>query len=270
LIKAKKRFGQNFLKDESILEKIIQSMSNDELEVVEIGPGLGDLTRKLLDIGKIVSAFEIDLELCAFLKSEFEKELSLKRMSLICSDVLDDWGKKPLLDREYHLVANLPYYIATNIILKALGESECRSMIVMVQLEVAKKFAAKSGDREFSALSVLTQSIARAEVLFEVGREAFDPPPKVTSAVLRITKTKEFFSQDAKESLFESEKEFGKFKEFLRSSFKAPRKTLLKNLSQTFPKDRVISSLESLNLPQNIRPHQLRVKDYHLLFNNIK
>ena len=271
LIKAKKKFGQNFLKDESVLEKIIQSMPNDDLKVVEIGPGLGDLTRKLLISGKRVSAFEIDMELCRILKKSFSKELEEGRLTLDCSDILSVWeGNESLLDTKYHLIANLPYYIATNIILRALRDPNCTNLMVMVQKEVAYKFAANSGDKAFSSLAVLTKSVAMAEVLFEVSRESFSPPPKVTSAVLKIDKFRDFVSKESSTALFEREEEYRSFEAFLKTAFKAPRKTLLKNLSQSFDKERILSSFEKLNLPQNIRAHQLQVEDYHLLFQDIK
>ncbi len=265
MIKAKKKFGQNFLKDESVLNKIIQSMSKDDLRVVEIGPGLGDLTRKLLSFDKKVSAFEIDMELCEILKKSFEKELEKGQLTLDCNDVLTVWDeKRSLKDSDYHLVANLPYYIATNIILRALRDAKCKSLMVMVQKEVAYKFASNSGDKEFSSLAILTKSIARAEVLFEVSKESFSPPPKVTSAILKIDKFREF------SALFSTNEEYGEFEKFLKVAFKAPRKTLLKNLYSSFDKDATLSAFKKLNLLQNIRPHQLQVEDYHLLFQYIK
>ncbi|MCF6242940.1 MAG: radical SAM protein, partial [Bacteroidales bacterium] len=100
LIKAKKKFGQNFLKDESVLEKIIQSKPKDTLSVVEIGPGLGDLTQKLLTHCEKVVAFEIDLELCGVLREKFFEELSTKQLTLECTDVLEAWGEDSLLEEE--------------------------------------------------------------------------------------------------------------------------------------------------------------------------
>ena len=135
---AKKQFGQNFLKDQSVLRKIIEAMPKNENKLVEIGPGLGDLTKFLVDV-KSVEAFEVDTDLCKLLQSEFQEEISTKRLQLNCGDVLKAW-KSALVDEEYDLVANLPYYIATNIILKALEDPMCKNILVMVQLEVAEKF----------------------------------------------------------------------------------------------------------------------------------
>lgn len=270
LIKAKKKFGQNFLKDESILDKIIQSKPKDARTVAEIGPGLGDLTQKLLITCEKVVAFEIDLELCGVLRKKFSDELHAEQLTLECADVLDAWSESSLLDEEYHLVANLPYYVATNIILRALADSKCRSILVMVQKEVAVKFASKVEDKEFSGLAILASSIAKAEVLFDVGAECFDPSPKVTSAVLRLTKSNEFVKDGDSEGLFDSHKEFKEFQTFLKVAFTAPRKTLYKNLQQKASKESILANFEDLELPQNIRPHQLPISKYHLLFKNLK
>jgi 16S rRNA (adenine1518-N6/adenine1519-N6)-dimethyltransferase len=270
LIRAKKKFGQNFLKDESVLVRIIQSKPKDALTVAEIGPGLGDLTQKLLAHCERVVAFEIDLELCAVLQDKFHDELSAKQLTLVCDDVLEAWGEKSLLDEPYHLVANLPYYVATRIILKALADNNCRSILVMIQKEVAVKFASRVEEKTFSSLAILAQSIAKAELLFDVGAECFDPAPKVTSAVLKLTKFTEFVHDDAHEGLFDSPQEYKAFQTFLKAAFVAPRKTLYKNLQQTALKEAIMMSFETLQLVQNIRPHQLSISKYHLLFKNLK
>ncbi len=264
MIKAKKKFGQNFLKDESILQKIIQAMPNDNTMVVEIGPGLGDLTEKLLQRCERVTAFEIDLELCNYLKDKFSDELGQKRLELVCDDILEQWGETSLYSEKYNLIANLPYYIATNLILKALDDKKCQSIIVMVQKEVAVKFSSTVGDKTYSGLSILADSISEAELLFDVGAECFDPPPKVTSAVLKLTKFKNY------EDLFESQKDLDQFKSFLKAAFAAPRKVLIKNLGQIVQKEELIREFENLEIPVNFRPHQLSSEKYHLLFKNLK
>ena len=270
MIKAKKKFGQNFLKDESILEKIIQSKPKDALTVAEIGPGLGDLTQKLLTNCEKVVAFEIDLELCGVLKKKFNNELKSEQLTLVCNDVLEAWGENSLLDEEYHLVANLPYYVATNIILRALADIKCRSILVMIQKEVALKFSSKVEDKEFSGLAILASSIAKAELLFDVGPECFDPAPKVTSAVLKLTKSTEFVKNDDNEGLFDTQEEFKEFQTFLKVAFSAPRKTLYKNLQQHTSKESILACFEDLEILQNFRPHQLPISKYHLLFKKLK
>jgi 16S rRNA (adenine1518-N6/adenine1519-N6)-dimethyltransferase len=271
LIKAKKRFGQNFLKDESILEKIIQSMPNDEKKIVEIGPGLGDLTKRLLESGeREVVAFEIDLELCDYLQDKFVDQLQTKELTLVCNDVIKEWdNRKSLLHQPYHLIANLPYYVATNIILRALEETHCSSILVMIQKEVAQKFSAQVGDKNFSALSVLASAISDCRILFDVPPECFDPAPKVTSSILWLSKKGSYIPDERYKGLFVSKEEFEKFKVFLRVSFSAPRKTLIKNLKSNYSKELILEYFNQNEIAHNLRPHQLSISHYHLLFRKI-
>jgi len=252
---ASKKFGQNFLKNDVYLHKIIQAMPDDDLKVAEIGPGLGDLTKELVK-ARNVTAFEVDKRLCEHLTTAFETPILQGRFELRCGDVLERWGEGALLDEPYHLVANLPYYIATNIILKAFKDEQCRSILVMVQKEVADKFAAKPGEKAFSALSVLASSVGRATVCFEVEPEAFVPPPNVTSAVLLIEKDRSLDDE--------------KFEAFLKIAFAQPRKKLFKNLTAAFSKDRVAQTFATLDLDPNLRPHEAVTSMYHLLYNELK
>ena len=252
---ANKRFGQNFLKDVSVLEKIIEAMPNDNLPIVEIGPGLGDLTRKLVSVHN-VTAFEVDDRLCNHLKSSFSDEILNGRFQLKCGDVLEQWRGGNLLSEPYRLIANLPYYIATNIILKAMRDSFCSSILVMVQKEVAQKFGAREGDKNFSALSVLAQSVGEAKIEFLVPPEAFVPPPKVDSAVLKIVKKRNLSN--------------GGFEEFLKVCFKQPRKTLFKNLSSIYSKALLESLFDTLEIQRTARPHQVGTMLYHQLYKALK
>ncbi len=247
---AKKRFGQNFLKDETVLHKIIEAMPNNDYRVAEIGPGLGDLTKFLVDV-KSVTTFEVDTDLCKLLSDTFKDEIATNTLTLRCGDVLETW-KTSLLDEDYDLVANLPYYIATNIILKALADPLCHTILVMVQREVALKFAATAGEKNFGSLGIITQSIAEASIVVDVPPEAFDPMPKVDSAVLLISKTAS-----------RSDEEFEKM---LKIAFTQPRKTLLKNLSSHYEKAKVSQALNELELSPTIRPHQVSTSDYHQLY----
>ena len=269
MIKAKKKFGQNFLKDESVLSKIIKSTPKDDKVIVEIGPGLGDLTKKLLEISNKVVAFEVDLELYGILQEKFKTQIAEKRLELICADILKIWNSSSIIDSDYHLVANLPYYIATKIILKALDDSHCKTVLVMTQKEVANKFIAKHQEKEFSALAILAHSISKPAVLFDVDSSSFEPPPKVTSSVLKMVKFDDYLKVDNNRGIFDSYNEYEKFKLFLRVAFKSPRKILLKNLSTIYEKDKIKKHFEDLQIDQNLRPHQLSTLHYHLLFKKI-
>ena len=250
---AKKKFGQNFLQDQEVLRKIVESMPKNDHKIVEIGPGLGDLTKFLVDV-KSVEAFEVDTELCELLQSRFRKEIDTNRLRLHCGDVLEAW-KSMLIDEPYDLVANLPYYIATNIILKALEDPQCKNILVMVQLEVAEKFCATEGEKVFGSLGVITQSVGTAKIVVKVPPTAFDPQPKVDSAVFLIQKQK-----NRSDKLFE---------DMLRVAFSQPRKTLIKNLSKRFDKQKLLTVFEQLELSPTIRPHQVATQDYHQLYTKI-
>ncbi len=256
---AKKKYGQNFLQDSNIITKIIESIPKNDHELIEIGAGLGDLTHKLLEVKK-VKAYEVDDDLSIYLKKRFSKELEDKKFVLIPQDVLKAWQGKSLQDSDYDLVANLPYYIATAIILRALKDKSCKNMIVMIQKEVAQKFVAISKQKEFCALSVIAQSIAEVSILFDVPPNAFKPMPKVVSSVIKF------------EKFHESEQGFcvsDKFEKFLRACFMQPRKILIKNLSQIRDKQSLKEIFLKLSISLNIRPHEVDIKTYHHLFDNI-
>ncbi len=251
---AKKKFGQNFLKDEAVLRKIIQAMPKNDNKIVEIGPGLGDLTKFLVDV-KSVEAFEVDTDLCKELQNIFKKEIATKQLHINCGDVLDAW-QSSLVDEPYDLVANLPYYIATNIILKALADPMCKNILVMVQLEVAEKFCAEVGQKIFGSLGIITQSIGSSHIVVKVPPTAFEPQPKIDSAVFLIQKDKD---RDDKN-----------FEDMLRVAFTQPRKTLMKNLSSKYEKIALQEAYKELNLIQTVRPHQVCTQDYHQLYNIIQ
>lgn len=267
MIKAKKHFGQNFLQDKATLDKIIQAIPKDVENVVEIGPGLGDLTFRLLQIYKTTS-FEIDCELFQILKVKFANEIQNGQLKLFCKDALEQWQQEDGLSSEnYFLVANLPYYVATKMILNAIDDEKCLGLIVMIQKEVALKFSAKSKDKEFSALSILASLQGRCELLFDVDAKLFNPPPKVTSSVIKLQKTKKIFGKDG---IFKDAKQYEAFKAFLRAAFASPRKTLLKNLSTNFDKKALEEIFEDLDLAQNLRPHELDVDSYLKVFERLK
>ena len=267
MIKAKKHFGQNFLQDKATLDKIIQAIPKDVENVVEIGPGLGDLTFRLLQIYK-TTCFEIDCELFQILKAKFANEIQNGQLKLFCKDALEQWQQEDgLSSKNYFLVANLPYYVATKMILNAIDDEKCLGLIVMIQKEVALKFSAKSRDKEFSALSILASLQGRCELLFDVDAKLFNPPPKVTSSVIKLQKTKKIFGKDG---IFKDAKQYEAFKAFLRAAFASPRKTLLKNLSTNFDKKALEEIFEDLGLAQNLRPHELDVDSYLKVFERLK
>jgi len=251
---AKKKFGQNFLRDHSVLAQIIQSMPDTPNRIAEIGPGLGDLTNYLVDV-KSVTAFEVDTDLCKHLEHHFADAIATDRLTLRCGDVLETW-KSELLDEPYDLVANLPYYIATNIILKALADPACKNLLVMIQREVAEKFSAAPNERAFGALSVIAQSVGDVSIVLHVPPSAFEPAPKVDSAVLLISKRANRNDEG--------------FEEFLRVAFTQPRKTLHKNLTSRYGTQEIEDAFRELGLERTLRPHQLGTLDFHRLYSILK
>jgi len=256
-IKAKKKFGQNFLKDGSVLDKIIQSMPNNNNHIVEIGPGLGDLTQKLVKY-KDTTAYEVDTDLISILKSKFAIEINDKRFELIHTDVLEAWDKNgSLYETKYDLIANLPYYIATNIILRAFEDRNCEHVIVMIQKEVAQKFTAKVNDKEYSSLAVITELVSKdSRILFDVPPESFDPPPKVMSSILYVSK---------KDNIV-LDKDFLKF---LKSCFSQPRKKLSKNISAVVDKELLSNIYNELNLKETLRPHEVSASLYSQMYTKV-
>ena len=257
-VKAKKQYGQNFLKDTTILDKIIQSMPNNNNYVVEIGPGLGDLTKNLVKY-KDMTAYEVDTDLIGILKSKFAIEIEEEKLKLIHTDVLVAWDKqKTLNDGKYDLIANLPYYIATNIILRAFEDKNCEHIIVMVQKEVAEKFTAKVNDKDYSSLGIITELISiDSRILFDVPPESFDPPPKIISSILYIKK-------DMDKHL---DKDFNKF---LKACFVQPRKKLSKNLTSVIDKNTISKIYEELNINDNVRPHEVSSSLYSQMHTRVK
>lgn len=257
-VKAKKQYGQNFLKDTTVLDKIIQSMPNNNNYVVEIGPGLGDLTKNLVKY-KDMTAYEVDTDLIGILESKFAIQIEEGKLKLIHTDVLEAWDKqKTLHDGKYDLIANLPYYIATNIILRAFEDKTCEHIIVMVQKEVAEKFTAKVNDKEFSSLGIITDLMSiESRILFDVPPESFDPAPKVMSSILYIKK-------DMNKYL---DKDFNKF---LKACFVQPRKKLSKNLTSVIDKDSISKIYKELNIDDNVRPHEVSSSLYSQMHTRVK
>ena len=254
-IVAKKRFGQNFLKDTSIIKQIVKSMPNDKLQIVEIGPGLGDLTEELLRHYSVI-AYEVDIDLYRYLQDKFRLEIDEGKLTLKLCDVLEFWEDSSLCEKEYKIVANLPYNIGTNIILRALKDQNCKHITAMLQKEVALKFCAVAGEREYSALGVLRESVANARVLLEVPPTSFEPIPKVDSIVFEIDKFANI--------------ENNGFESFLRVAFNSPRKMALKNLTSLCSRDTLETLFDEIHLEKNYRPHQISSRYYHLIFEKLK
>lgn len=256
--KAKKKFGQNFLKDGYFLRQIVQAIPNISSQLIEIGIGLGDLTDELLKIHNLI-AYEVDEDLCSLLIKRHSRLLETQKLKLVLCDVLELKDSTGWLHPEpYFLVSNLPYYIATLIVLKLLRDEKCEGFVVMTQKEVAEKFCARVGEKEFCALSVIAQSVGEIEFLFEVPASAFEPAPKVTSAVFRMIKKPNHPRVE----------EIEKLETLLKIAFSAPRKKLAKNLVKFYSKQEIEEIFSKLGLQENLRPHEVDTTLYHQILEN--
>ena len=226
-LNAKKGFGQNFLIDDNILKKIAFSLDDKDYQaVIEVGPGLGSLTRYLVKSYPQVLCYEIDQDMIEVLNETIlEHNLTIKEGDFLKSNVEKDietyFGKQNVC-----LIANLPYYITSPILLKLLEEvPSVKDIVIMIQKEVADRFVAKPNTKDYNALSVLIQYFTNAEKLFDVSPSAFIPAPKVSSSVIHL-------SYKDKVSLSGDNLTF--FLKFNRNIFKQRRKTLVNNICASF------------------------------------
>lgn len=264
-IVAKKSLGQNFLKDEDVLDHIIEATNlSSEDVVLEIGPGQGVLTEKIVAFCRKVIAIELDDRLIDLLHTKF---VGNKNLEIIHGDILKvnlpglvlGYGLQAM---GYKVVANLPYYI-TSPIIRLLLETKYppEEMFLMVQKEVAQRIVAKPG--EMSILAVSVQYYAKPEYLFTVPKTAFDPIPKVDSAILKVTRNKKQETNDKEETK--------KFFRIVKAGFSAKRKTLVNNLSSglQLEKKTVEEKLLSIGFSANTRAQQLGVEDWRKLADNL-
>jgi 16S rRNA (adenine1518-N6/adenine1519-N6)-dimethyltransferase len=185
LPQARKRFGQHFLRDRKVLERIADALALTGTEtVVEIGPGRGALTDLLAERAGRLVAVEIDRDLAAHLRARYA---SRPHVLIVEADVLETELGALAGGDDFVLAGNVPYYITTPILFHALQPPRPRRAVYLVQREVADRVVAPPGGKEYGALTVNVQAVASAEVLLRVPPGAFSPPPKVDSAVIRVT-----------------------------------------------------------------------------------
>jgi len=252
-----KRLGQNFLKDWRVAQKMVSEAEIEPGEIVlEIGPGKGILTKLLLEKEAKVIAIEKDKKLFDFLKERFKKEQNL---TLLKGDALSYLRDNEFLSKEkFKIVSNIPYYL-TSVLFRIIFERKNipQKIILMIQKEVAQRIVANPPKMNILAISV--QVFAKAKILFYVKKEKFSPRPKVDSAVIKI--------EPLKKNLLDKEKvPKDSFFNFLKIGFSSPRKTLSKNLSQKFSKEKVKVSLENLKIDSKSRPENLSIKEWIELY----
>lgn len=263
----KKSLGQNFLIDPNILRNITEYANlTKESGVIEIGPGIGALTEHLARSSGKVVAFEIDQRLMPILKDTLSPYDNVK---IVNEDILKADVKKIINEEFSHIdklmvVANLPYYVTTPIILKLITEAlPIQGIVVMLQKEVAERISAKPGTKHYGSLSIAIQYYMTAEVVMIVPKTVFMPQPNVDSAVIRLIKR-------PKPKVDVVDEKF--FFEVTRASFAQRRKTLINNLTSQLlegkaKKAEIIEVLHSLNIDPTRRGETLSLEEFASLCN---
>jgi len=252
--RPRKRFGQNFLSDQGIIDRIIQALDpSAEDYLIEIGPGQGALTDQLIDQCAHLDVIEIDRDLAAEFSWRFDRK---PNFSLHNADVLKfDFSSLPAPAQRYRVIGNLPYNISTPLLFHLF---ECRhlfrDMLFMLQLEVVERIAAQPGNRNYGRLSIMTQYYCEAKKLFKVPPDAFVPRPKVDSAIVRLTPRQEMTLKANDEKLLEK---------VVRTAFSQRRKTLQNTLKPLLDK----SLLAALDIDGSRRPETLSLAEYVTITN---
>jgi len=262
---AKKKLGQNFLTDLNILHGIVDTaeITNDDF-VLEIGPGIGSLTEQLARAAKKVVALEIDSQMVAVLSDTLQPYDNVK---VIENDVLKV-DLNELIAAEFgqnatvKVVANLPYYITTPILMQLLRANiSWDNIVVMMQREVADRLNAKPGTKEYGVLTLTLQYFAQAQLAMKVAAASFNPAPNVDSAVVKLTPLTPEIVVDQPERLFG----------VIKGSFSHRRKSLWNNMLQTYGKDaatkeKITTALESAGISPAIRAERLELAEFTTLY----
>lgn len=264
--RTKKRLGQNFLIDENVINRILEEVSPDDT-VMEIGAGAGFVTERLVEKAQKVYAVEIDEDAISVLR-----KIDAKNLNIIHNDILKT-NLKDLEDTTFKIVANIPYYITSPILVHLLGEiddtnnenrNRISEIILMVQYEVAQRLVANesSQGKQYGLLSILTQFYADAEIIKKVPARSFYPAPKVDSALVKIKIRKEPLIKNADLTFL---------KRVTKACFATRRKNLKNSLlNGGFVKDVVVETLNNLNLSENTRGETLSIQELAALSEELK
>ncbi|MFP4472756.1 MAG: 16S rRNA (adenine(1518)-N(6)/adenine(1519)-N(6))-dimethyltransferase RsmA [Candidatus Omnitrophota bacterium] len=247
--RAKKHLGQNFLTSSALITRMLEAYALDEnMTILEIGPGRGALTKHLIHSGAQVIAVEKDPDCVAVLQDAFS---AAQNLTLIEHDFLSlDLDTLPAPDK---IIGNIPYNISSPIIEKLIrSRSLCSESFLTVQYEFARRLIAKPGTKDYSALTCFLQYHADIELLFKVPRTAFHPQPRVNSAFIHIRFRPPALAAHDERLLFR----------LTRTAFQQRRKKIANALEQLFPKEESHELLEMCRLPAGLRPDQISLDDY--------
>ncbi len=269
-LRANKRFGQNFLVNDNILDNIVDVADINENElVIEIGPGLGNLTNYILKRATYSLLVEIDQNMIKVLTDRFKNEKNYKLISMdilkvnIDEEIKKIEEEKNITFKNVKVVANLPYYITTPIIFKLLQDStRITEVVVMVQKEVAQRMVAKCNTKDYGILTLMVKYLSEANISFLVPKESFIPAPNVTSAIIILKKNKRYTVKN--EEIFIN---------LVHSAFAQRRKTMINSLFSTkfnnFTKGELIELFNKLGIDGNVRAEQLEIEDFIRISNEI-
>lgn len=254
---AKKKYGQNFLTDQNVLSNIVEaSLVTKDDAVIEIGPGLGALTEHLCDKAGFVLAYEIDRDLIKLLELNLfmYKNFKIINEDILKADVPSDIKTYLSNYKNIYVVANLPYYITTPIILGLLSKDlPIKRYVMMMQLEMANRICGKPATKDYNALSVVIAYKALATKVLNVPRTVFIPAPNVDSAVVKLDVYEQMPIKALNDEIFYK---------VLRICFTQRRKTLYNNLISEYSKEFVEQMLNSLNINPQTRAEVLLLKDF--------
>ena len=262
----KKSMGQNFLINPEVCPRMAEAAADKDTAVLEIGPGIGVLTRELSRVAGKVVAIELDNSLKNILPRTLD---GCENTEVIFGDAMK-MDLKALIEEKFSdykkiaVCANLPYYITSPIIAMLLeSRLPIDNITVMVQKEAAERICAKVGSRESGAITVMVNYFAESEILFNVNKESFMPPPKVTSSVIKLNVRQKPPISVADEAFF--------FR-FVKACFAQRRKTMLNTVSNTMhiEKDIIRAALKELGIPETVRSEQLSMEQLAEIANKLK
>ena len=252
----KKSLGQNLLKDKNIIKKIADYINHKEEEIIiEIGPGAGALTKELVKKKSEVIWFEIDTRL-----KEILEQINSEKLTIIFKDFLSIKINEYIDQNKYknlYFVGNLPYYITTAIINKIVKESNPYEITIMVQKEVADRFSAKPGTKDYSSISIFLQYNFDIERVCNVSKTCFEPVPKVDSSVIKFKRNKKISANDEE-----------KFYKLIKDSFTQKRKNLRNNL-KGYDLNKIQAILKKYDKDLTARAEQLSIEEFVDISNNI-
>lgn len=259
LHKARRRFGQNFLNDTNIIDRIVRSINpKQDDNLIEIGPGQGALTAPLVESCPQLQAIEIDRDLIPGLLAQFAKypKFHIHKQDALAVDFTQFAERGPL-----RIVGNLPYNISTPLIFHLLSfNTVIQDMHFMLQKEVVERLAATPNNKNYGRLSIMVQYYCQAELLFEVPPECFQPKPKVDSAIIRLI--------PHKTPPYEAEN-IAVLTELVQKAFQQRRKTLRNSLKQWLSLEQLDKLVDLGDIDIGLRPENLSVHDYVTLSNQI-